>query len=191
MKFKLRPKVGGTVSSFSFSFSFGWGFFFVSVLFGLFILRPFLRATLPAAKSNLQKFFHQKSAVSINILKIAGTAIAKHIDRTLAHRHTHTHTYAGRQEAIAAPGRFLGCLFAWLAALSSCSVWFMNACADICHVSAWSRANPPLSYLPLFRSFSAHPPPSSVVLLAPKIMLQYFCSACALLAHPLAQQTKG
>lgn len=47
-------------------------------------------ATLPAAKSNLQKFFHQKSAVSINILKIAGTAIAKHIDRTLAHRHTHT-----------------------------------------------------------------------------------------------------
>lgn len=52
----------------------------------------------------------------------------------------------------------------------------MNACADICHVSAWSRANPPLSYLPLSPSFSVHPP-SSVVLLAPKIMLQYFCSA--------------
>lgn len=117
--------------------------------FGLFILRPFLRATLPDAKSNLQKFFHLKSAVSINILKIAGTAIAKHIDRT--HTHAHTHTGAGRQEAIAAPGRFLCCCcqFAWLAALSSCSVWFMNACADICHVSAWSRASTPSpSHLP-------------------------------------------
>lgn len=30
---------------------------------------------------------------------------------------------------------------------------------------------------PLLFSFSAHPPPASVVLLAPKIMLQYFCSA--------------
>lgn len=50
-------------------------------------------------RSNLQKFFHQKSAVSINILKIANTAAKR--------THTHTHRTVRSTWMMKDPGRFL------------------------------------------------------------------------------------
>lgn len=159
---------GGTVSV---SVSLGFFFLFVvSVPFGLFILRPFLRATLPAAKSNLQKFFHQKSAVSINILKIAGTAIAKHIDRT----HRHTQAQGDRRRLLllvascaAAAASLPGLLHSPAAAYD---LWMHVLIYAMCPPGLVPARPPPPTFPPL-------PTPASVVLLAPKIMLQYFCSA--------------
>jgi len=65
----------------------------------------------------------------------------------------------------------------------------------MCHMSVCPPASPSTSSSPFL---SSSPTPSSLVLLAPKIMLQYFCfpcsdvgQLCALLAHLFAQQTKG
>lgn len=73
-------------------------------------------------RSNLQKFFHQKSAVSINILKIANTAAKR--------THTHTHPTVRSTWMMKDPGRFLVACTLLLPA----AIWFMDACADICHV---------------------------------------------------------
>lgn len=73
-------------------------------------------------RSNLQKFFHQKSAVSINILKIANTAAKR--------THTHTHRTVRSTWMMKDPGRFLVACTLLLPA----AIWFMDACADICHV---------------------------------------------------------